>query len=96
MQFNEYVRSERIKRSMQPKDLANEVGVHPTFIRSIERGNQTPSANTALKICEVFGTARLVDDWTVETNGYSFSFKASVRGQNRKPEDHAISILSWH
>lgn len=93
--FGALLRLLRSRSQISPKELAEKVGVHESFVHGIERGAQAPSLETAEKLFSHIPGARYwcrinrdYDMGIKSTDGrktYAFRFKAEVQGQNRRP-----------
>lgn len=53
--FSQRIRGIRLKKGMSQGDLADILGVHRTYISSMERGLRNPSLLTIKKFAQVFG-----------------------------------------
>src|SRR5579884_2075680 len=54
---NALLKQARLSRRWTQRDVAEKVGVEPQTVRSWERGTRSPSPETRLRLCEVFGTS---------------------------------------
>ena len=54
-QFGERVRKLRLARNLSQEDLAFKVGVHRTYLGSIERGERNPSLKNVGAIANALG-----------------------------------------
>lgn len=87
MEFGEFLYIRRTSLSISPKELAEKVGCHPTFVRGIERGVQYPSMIMARTFLFALGERyEDVDPFTLRTvkDGYIFEFKITVKGLGGK------------
>lgn len=95
--FGALVKSLRERRGLSPQELAEQAGVHASFVRGIERGAQAPSVATAHPLlASIKGQHRIqwMDDGPYDLlvsdpgtgRDVAFEFKAKVKGQNRRTE----------
>jgi len=54
--FSEWVKTERARRGITQRDLADMSGVHHSTIAQVEQGTREPSAEFVIKIDEAFGS----------------------------------------
>lgn len=102
--FGNVLKDLREKSMMSAQQLADATGFHASFIRSIERGSQSPSMETAKIFLD-----HLVDQehivwadrelpYDVIIHGTQFKFKAAMRGQNnrisRMPSELEVQMRS--
>lgn len=95
--FGALVKTLRERSGLSPQELAEQAGVHASFVRGIERGAQAPSVATAHPLlASIKGQHRiqwmgdgpydlLVSDPRTGRD-VAFEFKAKVKGQNRRTE----------
>lgn len=105
--FGALVKMLRDRSGLSAQELAEQAGVHASFVRGIERGAQAPSVATAhLLLASIKGQGRIqwTDDGPYDLlisdpgtgRDVAFKFKAKVKGQNRRAEvglDGAIAGL---
>ncbi|MEX1106937.1 MAG: helix-turn-helix transcriptional regulator [Ilumatobacteraceae bacterium] len=95
--FGSLVKTLRERRGLSVQELAEQVGVHASFVRGIERGAQAPSLATAHPLlASIKGQHRIqwMDDGPYDLlvsdpgtgRDVAFEFKAKVKGQNRRAE----------
>jgi transcriptional regulator with XRE-family HTH domain len=60
--FGDLLRDLRLKSGLSAKELAEQAGVHPTFVRAVERGAQAPSLDSAQ---ELLSRLHVVDEWVL-------------------------------
>jgi DNA-binding XRE family transcriptional regulator len=95
--FGALVKTLRERRGLSPQELAEQAGVHASFVRGIERGAQAPSVATAHPLlASIKGQHRIqwMDDGPYDLlvsdpgtgRDVAFEFKAKVKGQNRRTE----------
>lgn len=72
--YGEWIKAERLKRSMKCKDVARLVGVSTTHLWRIEAGRQSPGSGVALRMAELFGAESFVvlDRWLREKEKRGF------------------------
>lgn len=96
--FGEVLKSLRERSGLSPQQLADQTGVHVSFVRGIERGAQAPSIATAQPLLAYLreqDRIRWLDgdpcDLLVrdpETGrDVAFTFQAKVKGQNRRASE---------
>ena len=89
MDFGEKVRTERELELLSPREVSEKVDLHVTYIRNIEKGVQTPSARTALKIAQAFDpTASLLSPRVLSWNEETFEFGSSYKGQRHNNKEN--------
>ena len=95
--FGALVKSLRERTGLSAQELAEQVGVHASFVRGIERGAQAPSIAIAHPLlASIKGQHRIqwMDDGPYDLlvsdpgtgRDVAFQFKAKVKGQNRRAE----------
>jgi transcriptional regulator with XRE-family HTH domain len=93
--FGALVKSLRERSGLSPQQLAEQAGVHVSFIRGIERGAQAPSVATAHPLLACMreqdriqwmysGPYDLLVRDAETGRDVAFEFKAKVKGQNRR------------
>lgn len=93
--FGALVKNLRERSGLSPQQLAEQAGVHVSFVRGIERGAQAPSVATARPLLACMREQDriqwmyngpydlLVRDAEFDSD-VAFEFKAKVKGQNRR------------
>lgn len=93
--FGDLLKRMRLGAKLTAIDLAEKADVHASFINGIERGVQAPSMTKATELFMSLG----VRTWSVnhalvvetgENESVGFIFKATIRGQNRRPEHEKL------
>lgn len=95
--FGALVKTLRERSGLSPLELAEQAGVHASFVRGIERGAQAPSVATAHPLlASIKGQHQIqwMDDGPYDLlvsdpgtgRDIAFEFKAKVKGQNRRTE----------
>lgn len=107
--FGALLKTLRERSSLSPQQLADQAGVHVSFVRGIERGAQAPSMDTAgsLLACvreqdRIRWQATGPVDLLIRDPGTdldtAFAFTAKVKGQNRRtdggPEIAALRLAA--
>lgn len=103
--FGTLVRNLRERSGLSPQQLADQAGVHVSFVRGIERGAQAPSLARARPLLACMKEQERIR-W-LENGPYdlvlrdpkigrdvAFEFKAKVRGQNRRPDSGPVAVLN--
>ncbi|BCY07277.1 helix-turn-helix domain-containing protein [Actinoplanes sp. L3-i22] len=96
--FGAILKSLRERSGLSPQQLADQTGVHVSFVRGIERGAQAPSVATARPLLAYLGDQdriRWLDgdpcDLLVRDpesgRDVAFTFQAKVKGQNRRASE---------
>lgn len=49
------LREQRLKAKLSQEALAEGAGLHRTFVSQLERGERSPSLETAMKLAEILG-----------------------------------------
>lgn len=93
--FGALIRDLRERSGLSARELAEQAGVHVSFVRGIERGAQAPSVATAHPLLACMkeqdrihwmhsGPHDLLVRDTETDRDIAFEFKARVKGQNRR------------
>ena len=53
--FAAVLREQRLKSNLSQEALAEGAGLHRTFVSQLERGERSPSLETAMKLSEILG-----------------------------------------
>ncbi len=99
--FGALVKNLRERSGLSPQQLAEQAGVHVSFVRGIERGAQAPSVATAHPLLACFEEQDRIQ-W-IDSGPYdllvrdpeigrdvAFEFKAKVKGQNRRTDVDSV------
>lgn len=101
-EFGEYLISLRDARKQTDptfslRGVASKIGISPTFLSKIERGEQPPSEKTIRKLAEVFGAGELMRMTREfqEKFGEDTGFKMAMKTKKEEfsdAKDHALAI----